>query len=250
MRVQDLRGGPFAMPLTSPAFPHGPYRFIDREYLVVTYETDIDALRAVVPEPLQVHEPIVKFEVMRMPDSTGFGDYTEAGQVIPVTLDGQPGSYVHAMFLDNHSPIAGGRELWGFPKKLGRPRLEVASDTLLGTLDYGPVRIATATMGFKHRVAPSDAVLAALAAPNYLLKVIPHVDGSPRVCELVRYHTVDVTLKGAWSGPASLDLHPHALAPMAALPVRRVVSALHFITDLTLALGTVVHDYSSTFGKE
>jgi len=250
MRVQDLRGGPFAMPLTSPAFPHGPYRFIDREYLVVTYETDIDALRAVVPEPLRVDEPIVKFEVMRMPDSTGFGDYTEAGQVVPVTLDGQPGSYAHAMFLDNHSPIAGGRELWGFPKKLGRPQLEVASDTLLGKLDYGPVRIATATMGFKHRAAPSTAVLAALAAPNYLLKVIPHVDGSPRVCELVRYHTVDVTLKGAWTGPASLDLHPHALAPLTALPVRRVVSALHFVADLTLELGTVVHDYSSIISKE
>jgi acetoacetate decarboxylase len=240
-----MRGGPFAMPLTNPAFPHGPYRFTNREYLVVTYETDMEALRAVVPEPLQVSQPIVKFEFMRMPDSTGFGDYTEAGQVIPVTLDGRPGSYVHAMFLDNHSPIAGGRELWGFPKKLGAPHLSVASDTLVGTLDYGPVRIATATMGFKHHAVDPEAVLGALAEPNYLLKVIPHVDGSPRVCELVRYHTTDVTLKGAWTGPASLELHPHALAPMADLPVRRVVSALHFVTDLTLALGTVVHDYSS-----
>src|SRR5262249_44644043 len=189
------------------------------EYLVVTYETDMDALRAVVPEPLEVTKPIVKFEFMRMPDSTGFGDYTEAGQVIPVTLDGRPGSYVHAMFLDNHSPIAGGRELWGFPKKLGAPHLSVASDTMVGTLDYGPVRIATATMGFKHHAVASEAVLHALAEPNYLLKVIPHVDGSPRVCELVRYHTVDVTLKGAWTGPASLELHPHPLAPTADLPV-------------------------------
>src|ERR1700741_4272255 len=250
MRVQDMRGGPFAMPLTTPAFSHGPYRFINREYLVITYETDMEALRAVVPEPLEVSEPIVKFEFMRMPDSTGFGDYTEAGQVIPVTLDGRPGSYVHGMYLDNHSPIAGGRELWGFPKKLAKPKLAVASDTLVGTLDYGPVRVATATMGFKHRAMQHDAMLESLAAPNYLLKVVPHVDGSPRICELVRFHTVDVTLKGAWSGPASLELHPHALAPLAALPVRRVVSAMHFITDLTLALGTVGHDYTSILGKE
>src|SRR6185436_13692533 len=132
LRVQDFRGGSFAMPLTSPAFPCGPYRFIDREYLVITYETDMDALRAVVPQPLEVTEPIVKFEVMRMPDSTGFGDYTESGQVIPVTFDGRAGNYVHAMYLDNHSPIAGGRELWGFPKKLAKPKLAVASDTLVG----------------------------------------------------------------------------------------------------------------------
>jgi acetoacetate decarboxylase len=29
-------------------------------------------LRALVPEPLEVHEPIVKYEFIRMPDSTGF----------------------------------------------------------------------------------------------------------------------------------------------------------------------------------
>jgi acetoacetate decarboxylase len=53
-----------------------------------------------------------------MPDSTGFGDYTESGQVIPVSFKGRKGGYSHCMFLNDHSPIAGGRELWGFPKKL------------------------------------------------------------------------------------------------------------------------------------
>ena len=250
MREQEVLDRAFAMPLTSPAFPCGPYRFVNREYLIVSYETDLDALRAVVPEPLVVHEPVVKFELMRMPDSTGFGDYTESGQVIPVSFEGQPGSYVHAMFLDNESPIAGGRELWGFPKKLGAPRLSVAGDTLLGTLDYGPVRVATATMGFKHQVADLDMVRRALAAPGFLLKIIPHVDGTTRICELVRYHTTEVLLKGAWTGPAALDLHPHALAPLADLPVLRVVSALHYVADLTLALATVVHDYQPSRLKE
>ena len=42
----------YAMPLTNPSFPRGPYRFFNREYLIVTYRTDPEALRAVVPEPL------------------------------------------------------------------------------------------------------------------------------------------------------------------------------------------------------
>jgi hypothetical protein len=82
------------------------------------------------------------------------------------------------MYLDDHPPIAGGRELWGFPKKLASPRLEVEIDTLVGTLDYGKVRIAPGTMGYKHRCADRAAVQAGLAAPNYLLKIIPHVDGT------------------------------------------------------------------------
>ncbi len=245
MKIADVRANAFAMPLTSPAFPPGPYRFTNREYLIVTYRTDPDALRAVVPEPLEISEPLVKYEFIRMPDSTGFGDYTESGQVIPVGFGGAKGGYVHSMYLNDHPPIAGGRELWGFPKKLATPVLEVEIDTLVGTLDYGKVRIAKATMGFKHRAADRAAVLAALAAPNFLLKIIPHVDGSARICELVRYYTTDVTLKGAWSGPGSLELHPHALAPVAGLPVLEVESALHFVADLTLGLGEVVYDYLS-----
>ena len=243
MNIEDVNRNAFAMPLTSPAFPPGPYRFINREFLIVTYRTDLDALRAVVPEPLQVTEPIVKYEFIRMPDSTGFGDYTESGQVIPVTFEGVTGGYVHSMYLNDEAPIAAGRELWGFPKKLAAPSLTVERDTLLGTLDYGPVRVATATMGYKHRSLDPAAVRAGMLAPNYLLKIIPHVDGSARICELVRYFLEDVSVKGAWTGPAALELAHHALAPVAGLPVLEVLSGTHIVADMTLGLGSVIHDY-------
>lgn len=249
MKASDVLKTAYSMPLTSPAYPKGPYRFVDREFLVITYRTDPEKLRAVVPEPLQIDEPLVKFEFIRMPDSTGFGNYTEAGQVIPVQLGKEKGGYSHAMYLNDGPPILGGRELWGFPKKYAQPSLKVYRDTLVGTLEYGPVRIATGTMGFKHFAIDQDSVLKALAAPNFLLKIIPHVDGSPRICEIVRYELKDVELKGAWSGPAALDLRSHALAPVAALPVLEVISAIHIHADLTLGLGRVVHDYLSESGR-
>ena len=243
MKIQDVRKRAFAMPLTSPAFPPGPYRFVDREFLIIAYRTDREALEAVVPEPLTFDEPIVKYEFIRMPDSTGFGDYTETGQVIPVKFKGKEGSYSHAMFLNDGPPIYGGRELWGFPKKYAQPSLTVDKDTLVGTLDYGQLRVATASMGYKHKALDLKPIAAAFAKPNYLLKIIPHVDGSPRICELVDYRLEDVVLKGAWTGPAALDLRPHALAPVADLPVREVISATHIVADLTLGLGKVVYDY-------
>jgi acetoacetate decarboxylase len=243
MTEDEIRRGAYAMPFTSPAYPVGPYRFVNREFMIITYRTDPAKLRAVVPAPLEVTEPLVKYEFIRMPDSTGFGDYTETGQVIPVTYQGRKGGYTHCMFLNDHPPIAGGRELWGFPKKLASPSLKAETDTLVGTLDYGPVRVATGTMGYKHRTLEAAPVLASLATPNWLLKILPHVDGTARVCELVEYDLQDVTLKGAWTGPAALSLFPHALAPVADLPVLEVVSATHLVADLTLGLGRVVHDY-------
>ena len=243
MTEDEIRQNAFAMPIYNPAYPPGPYRFIDREYLIITYRTDPAMLEKVIPAPLKMTEPVVKYEFINMPDSTGFGHYCESGQVIPVSFEGEAASYVHSMYLDDHPPIAGGRELWGFPKKLAKPKLEIESDVLVGTLHYGSVLCASATMGYKYRAADHDTVLKGMKKPNFILKIIPHVDGSPRICELVRFHLEDITLKEAWTGPAALGLFPHALADVAKLPVREVISALHFKADLTLGLGTVAFDY-------
>ena len=70
------------------SYPAGPYRFVNREFFVLTYETDAELLKAVLPPGLELIEPVIKFEFIRMPDSTGFGDYTESGQIIPVRYKG------------------------------------------------------------------------------------------------------------------------------------------------------------------
>lgn len=54
MTENEVKAQAFAMPLTSPAFPCGPYRFVDREYLIITYRTDPDALRAMIPPVAQL----------------------------------------------------------------------------------------------------------------------------------------------------------------------------------------------------
>jgi acetoacetate decarboxylase len=231
------------MPLTNPAYPPGPYRFMDREYMIVTYRTDPVALAAVIPEPLVPLEPIVKYEFIKMPNSTGFGDYTESGQVIPVSFQGEEGVFIHSMYLDDESPIAGGREIWGFPKKFASPKVEHEGDVIVGKLHYGSVLCATMTMGFKHRALDPSGLITSLQKPNFLIKIIPHVDGSLRICELVRYHLKEITIKEAWSSPADLQLFNHVIADVAKLPVLEVLSAVHFVADITLGMGEVVHDY-------
>ena len=85
--------------------------------------------------------------------------------MIPVRLGARTGNYTLNMFLNDHSPIAAGRELRGFPKKLAGPTLRVETDTLVGTLDSGPVRVATGTMGFKHREGDAAATLGSCPPP-------------------------------------------------------------------------------------
>ena len=89
----------------------------------------------------------------------------------------------------------------GISEEAASPKIVVESDVLVGTLHYGSVLCASATMGYKHRLVDHDIVLKAMKAPNFMIKIIPHVDGSPRICELVRYYLEDITLKEAWTGP-------------------------------------------------
>lgn len=245
MKISDIKEHAFAMPLTSPSALQIDYKFKNREYLIISYETDYDLLLKVVPEPLKVISNIVKFEFMKMPDAHGFGSFTEAGQVIEVEYDGQVGTYSHMMYLDNLAPIAAGREIWGFPKKYANPKLEIDVDTVFGSLKYNSVPIATGTMGFKYHSLDKDQTQKNLeSTPNFLIKIIPHANGRDKsICQLIKYFLKDVKVHDAWTGPAALQLFEHALAPVAKLPVRNVTGGTHLVADLTLGFGEVIYDY-------
>lgn len=245
MRAEDIRSLP-SMPLAGPSYPAGPYRFVDREYMIISYETDPEIIRDQLPEPLEpVDTPIVHYEWISMPDSSGFGSYTESGLVIPCRYNGEDMNFVAQMYLDDDPPIVAGREIWGFPKKYAHPKLEVVKDTLTGTLEYAGQLVAMGTMGYKHLSMAGNGVAttAILSKTQVNLKVIPGVDGKLQICQLVAYNLVEISIKGSWMGPGRLHLIPHVNAPVADLPVRKIVGARHFIADLTLPFGRVLHDY-------
>ena len=235
-----------SMPAASPSYPRGPFRFVDREYMIIIYESDPEAIRRAVPEPL-VPDPSnqVFYEWIKMPDSSGFGAYTESGVVIPCSWQGTPCNFVSQMYLDDDPPIAAGREIWGFPKKYGHPKLEIFEDTLTGTLVYAGQTVSMGTMAYKHQslARTPEKTAASMTKMQVNLKLIPDVDGGPAIAQLVAYALTDITVKGSWSGPARLHLVPHVNAPVADLPVRRIVGGRHFVADLTLPGGRVLHDY-------
>ena len=234
-----------SMPRASPSYPKGPYRFIGREYLLIHYQSDADAIRAMLPEPLEPGGNHVVFEWMKMLDSSGFGSYQESGIQIAAKWHGTACNYSAMMFLDDEAPTTGGREIWGFPKKIGTPELRVIHDTLTGTLHYDEREIALGTMGYKYVSLTQDhgETLAAMGKLNVNLKFIPDVDGSPKIAQLVGYYLTDIVLKGAWAGPARLHLVPHVNCRVADLPGRKVLFGRHLIADLTLPYGEVLLDY-------
>ena len=51
MKLADVRANAFAMPLNNPAYPKGPYKFYNRDCVVIRYRTAPETLRPLLPEP-------------------------------------------------------------------------------------------------------------------------------------------------------------------------------------------------------
>ncbi len=244
MKKSDVKALP-SMPLQSPTYPRGPYRFSQRQYMIIHYKTDPAAIREALPEPLVPDGDTVAVQWLDLPDGEGFGAYSAAAQVIPCTFNGEKCNFISQMYVDNTPPLAGGREIWGYPMKYGQAKLGVNGDTLTGTLHYATQSVANGTMVYKHDAFRKDhsAEIESLARTQVTLKMIPDIDGTPAIAQLVAINFTDVVVHGAWTGRARLELIPSVNCPLADLPVRHVVGGNHMVTDMTLPYGRVIHDY-------
>lgn len=244
MKKSDVLALP-SMPLQSPTYPRGPYKFFNRQYLIVSYKTDPAAIREALPEPLQPVGDTVSVQWLDLPDGEGFGAYSAAAQIIPCTFNGEQCNFVSQMYVDNTPPLTGGREIWGYPMKFGKACLEVKSDTLTGTLHYAKQHVATASMVYKHDAFRKEFKHEQdlLARTQITLKLVPDIDGKPAIAQLVGINFTDVKVKGAWTGRARLEMSPAVNCPISDLPVREVIGGLHMVTDMTLPYGRVLHDY-------
>ncbi len=244
MKKKDVSGCQ-SIPIASASYGRPPCRFIDREYLIISYESDPEAIRHAVPEPLEPDgSNMVLYEWTKMPDASGLGSYEESGIVIPCFFEGKECNFVAQMYLDNSPAMLAGREIWGFPKKLAKPEMYIAeTETLTGTLHYNGIMIAVGTMPFKYMETDKAMMAKSLTKTQVNLKLIPDVDGTPKIAQLAAYNLTDVVVKGAWSGPARLHLIPHVNAPVADFPVIKIIGARHILTDLTLPYAKVIHDY-------
>jgi acetoacetate decarboxylase len=234
-----------SMPLQSPTYPRGPYKFFNRQYLVISYKTNEDAIRAHLPEPLEMVDDTVSVQWLDLPDGEGFGAYAATAQIIPCSFKGEPCNFVSQMYVDDTPPLAGGREIWGYPMKYGKATLKIEGDTLEGTLHYATQQVAVGSMVYKHDAFRKDysKEQALLHRTQITLKLIPDINGKPAIAQLVGINFTDVDIKGAWSGRARLELVPAVNCPLADLPVKQIIGGLHMVTDMTLPYGRVLHDY-------
>lgn len=124
------KGSFFKEPETSGTgvFLGGDVHFNGYEQFQILVETKPEIIRKFLPQPLQpIEEPYVffvaaNFKDIDYPGGLKEGGYLETALAIPCEYKGGVGLYYLAMHLNSDMPTFYGREVWGYPKKMGNIR--------------------------------------------------------------------------------------------------------------------------------
>jgi len=242
------RYGP-SMPVTGPAVQKPPFYYRNMEMMFVSYRTDAEAALDWLPDALELDEPATATVILAHYHFSTFGPYHEAMLAIRARWQGQVVNYYPALFTDQEAPLIGGREIWGFAKKLAHVALVHESEAILGTVERPRGnRLLTAVMRAVDNVRPEEFAL----TPSVSLKVIPDATDAPEpaLAQLIGSELRMQPLVGSdgiaeiWSGPGSLCFDtPSAVDPWHRIAVREVVSCVYGSFNAVLTHGRILKQY-------
>ena len=93
--------------------------FYDAEMLSVWWETKSEIIKKLLPPPLKPLDTPIAYAFIANYPRTNFGvTYKEGALFLTCEFEGVEGGYCLAMPVTNDMAMAGGREVFGFPKKI------------------------------------------------------------------------------------------------------------------------------------
>src|SRR6478609_9725850 len=130
----------YAMPVDAPLYTPFPLYYEDVRILLFPYLTDAAATAALLPSQFELvpADPDGKYAIAQVVFAkypfSNIGAYNEVAQTLIVTYKGKPGAYAVRLHVTSDQAMAAGREIGGFPKRLGNISF-VEGSTFLSTLD-------------------------------------------------------------------------------------------------------------------
>lgn len=238
----------FSFPWDAPPFGDFPLRFRDCWILTAAYRTDPEAIRSLLPAPLVPTGDVVLVQVYSMPDVESMGAVNECNVMVGAALDTADGKvtggFSIGLFLDSDAGIAHGREVHGQPKKFAHVSQELRGDLLVGTVRRNGIEIINVTMPYKRqRAEPTLMAKYFDNTENLNYKVVPNIDGTDAIRQITARRLTDLEVDQCWTGPVTVELRPHALAPVYRLPVLEPLDGLYWHADFSLVPGRILHDY-------
>ncbi|MBW2053731.1 MAG: acetoacetate decarboxylase family protein [Deltaproteobacteria bacterium] len=164
----------YNMPVDAPLYATPPIHYRNVEAIGITYETDEEAAMNILPEGLELPTPAVATILLIQYTENELGPYEEVILGLPCLLDGKARFYIPYIVVNTLAPLAAGREIWGYPKKMADINITSEEDMIIGTVER-PEGNRIVTIGFrpgaeKEWEAPEE-------GGGLSLRVIPSPEG-------------------------------------------------------------------------
>jgi acetoacetate decarboxylase len=232
----------YSMPELSGLYGKPPFEYREAKQLLVEFRTDPRVLRKLVPPPLTPNED-AKISVSSADFlCSGFGRYLEAHVSTQATFQDRLVNFSIYLILDNDVAIGAGREIWGFPKKLGRLFLDMKDDVVSTSVERGgrtiiDAAVHLAELGTAEELGGTPEWIAHRFIPNVSLSAPPDID------QLTSTTLTNIVMHDVYKGAATLAFGSSPADRLEVIPIEEVTGGFYFENQFTLGDGEVVHDY-------
>lgn len=134
-----------SMPEYAPLYEEPPYQFNDSDVMYIHGRADPDTIKEFLPDPLEYTSNYIRFGVHENHDIEGLAEYKGGTIHIPAKYNEIVGGTLLNEWVDEDEPLAVGRELWGYPKKMGNISMEEKDDKVIGEVTRKGKQIFRAT---------------------------------------------------------------------------------------------------------
>lgn len=238
---------PFTVPDRTPLFKAMPRHYVGYRKLSVFCKASPEGIRKALPADFDYVSDEIEVFVMDCPEVHDLDDpamgprtYLEGGVVVQAGYGGVTGGHVLYEYVTTDDSMAGGREVWGYPKKLGQVTYEEAAD--------GSITASTSRLGqtlLKLGFVPGEADFQKPALhPRLQVKRIPRADGQGfDVDQIILNELADMKLISQVRGTGSVVLGGRTnMDPLMELGVTHVIGAEHIVAEFKLGYGRIFHD--------
>ncbi len=232
----------YSMPILSGLYTKPPYHYRQIKQILVNFTTDSEVLRQLTPEPVIPNPGNDMFLLVSEMFGAGFGKYLEAHLFSTARFKRKPVNFSHYLILDNDVATCGGREIWGWPKKIGRLTFEMCDDVVKATVERGSINLVTATMRLEEFGSSKDVE----GTPDWIChKIIPSVSNKmpDEVNQLTLTTLSNISVKEVHKGPATLEFGSSPSDRLSNIPILEIKGGFFYESQFTLGDGKVVHDY-------
>jgi acetoacetate decarboxylase len=230
------------MPALSGLYGRPPFEYREARQMTVEFQTDPRVLRKLVPAPLTPNKDAKVFVSSAEFLSSGFGRYLEAHVFTHATFKRRLVNFSLYLVLDSDVAIGAGREIWGFPKKLGRLTLDMKDDVVSTTVERGgrtiiDAAVHLAELGTEEDLGGTPEWIAHRFIPNVSLSAPPDID------QLTSTTLTNIVTHDVYKGAATLAFGSSPADRLEVIPINAVTGGFYFDYQFTLGDGEVIHDY-------